>query len=51
MAGLIDRDYLQDRTPNLVSLSHWDDPGGVIESAASSSAIYGAARTITSKCG
>lgn len=36
LAGLIDWNYLQDRTRNLSSLSHWDDPGGVIESAASS---------------
>lgn len=36
LAGLIDWDYLQDRTRNLAKLSHWDDPGGVIRSAAQS---------------
>jgi len=34
LAGLIDWDYLQDRTRNLASLPHWSAPGGVIESAA-----------------
>jgi hypothetical protein len=34
LAGLIDWDYLQDRTRNLSRLSHWDDPGDVIASAA-----------------
>lgn len=36
LAGLIDWSYLQDRTRNLAKLSHWTDPGGVIESAARS---------------
>jgi hypothetical protein len=36
LAGLIDWDYLQDRTRNLNKLPHWDDPAGVIASAASS---------------
>jgi hypothetical protein len=34
MAGLIDWDHLQDRTRNLSQLPSWDDPGGVIKSAA-----------------
>lgn len=34
LAGLIDWEYMQDRTRNLSSLSHWDDPAGVIASAA-----------------
>lgn len=36
LAGLIDWDMLQDRTRNLQSLSHWEHPGGVIQSAAGS---------------
>src|SRR5262249_20058422 len=36
LAGQIDWDYLQARTRNLSRLPHWDDPGGVIESAAAS---------------
>jgi len=36
LAGLIDWDHLQDRTRNLERLAHWTEPGGVIESAASS---------------
>jgi hypothetical protein len=36
LAGLIDWNYLQDRTRNLNSLSHWDNPAGIIESAAQS---------------
>lgn len=36
LAGLIDWDYLQDRTRNLNSLPHWTTPAGVIESAARS---------------
>lgn len=36
MAGLIDWDYMQDRTRNLIALSHWDTPGGVIEGAGAS---------------
>ena len=34
LAGLIDWDSIQDRTRNLRSLSHWEDPQGIIESAA-----------------
>lgn len=34
LAGLIDWDYLQDRTRNLNTTPHWSDPSGVIESAA-----------------
>lgn len=34
VAGLIDWDYLEDRTRNLQRMSHWNDPGHVIESAA-----------------
>lgn len=33
-AGLIDWDAITDRTRNLQSLSHWDDPADVIRSAA-----------------
>jgi hypothetical protein len=36
LAGLIDWDHLQDRTRRLMCLSHWDHPGGVIESATES---------------
>jgi hypothetical protein len=36
LAGLIDWYHLQDRTRHLNGLSHWDDPGGVIKSAAAS---------------
>lgn len=36
LAGMIDWDYLQDRTRNLNSISHWDDPAGVVEAAARS---------------
>ncbi len=36
LAGLIDWNYLQDRTRNLNKLAHWDTPGGVIASAAAS---------------
>jgi hypothetical protein len=36
LSGMIDWDYLQDRTRNLSKLPHWSDPGGVIESAAES---------------
>jgi hypothetical protein len=35
MAGLIDWDHLRDRTRNLSRLQYWEDPGGVIETAAS----------------
>jgi len=31
MAGLIDWDYMQDRTRNLIALSHWDTPGGLLK--------------------
>src|ERR1039457_2019772 len=34
LAGLIDWNFLQDRTRNLNQLSRWNDPAGVIESAA-----------------
>jgi hypothetical protein len=34
LAGLLDWDYIVDRTRNLRSLAHWDDPAGVIASAA-----------------
>jgi hypothetical protein len=34
LAGLIDWDYLQDRTRSLSRLLHWDEPAGVIHSAA-----------------
>jgi hypothetical protein len=36
MAGLMDWNYIVDRTRNLQSLSHWTTPGGVIRSAAQS---------------
>lgn len=36
LAGLIDWNAIEDRTRNVHSRSHWDDPSGVIESAASS---------------
>lgn len=36
LAGLIDWDYLQDRTRNLNSLSHWNSPAEIIEGAANS---------------
>src|SRR5512139_1588276 len=36
LAGLIDWDAITDRTRNLRSLSHWDDPGDIIYSAARS---------------
>src|ERR1700683_770871 len=36
LAGMIDWNYLQDRTRNLNKLNHWDSPAGVIESAAAS---------------
>lgn len=34
LAGLIDWNAIEDRTRSLRSRSHWDDPAGVIESAA-----------------
>jgi hypothetical protein len=36
LAGLIDWSLLQDRTRHLNSLAHWENPGGVIASAAAS---------------
>lgn len=36
LAGLIDWDHITDRTRNLRSLGHWDDPGDIINSAAGS---------------
>ena len=36
LAGLIDWDYLQDRTRNLNSLSHWNSPEEIIQGAANS---------------
>lgn len=33
LAGLLDWDYIVDRTRNLAGLSHWETPGGVIRSA------------------
>lgn len=36
LGGMIDWDFLQDRTRNLNSQSHWSDPSGVISSAAHS---------------
>jgi hypothetical protein len=35
LAGLIDWDAIEDRTRNLARLAHWNDPGEIIESAAS----------------
>jgi hypothetical protein len=39
LAGLLDWDAIEDRTRSLRKRSHWDDPSGVIESAASSYAL------------
>jgi hypothetical protein len=39
LAGLLDWDYIVDRTRNLRSLSHWSDPGSIIRSAAESFAL------------
>ncbi len=36
LAGLLDWDYVVDRTRSLKGLSHWDDPSEIIASAASS---------------
>jgi hypothetical protein len=36
MAGLMDWDYLVDRTRNLVALPHWDDPTDIVEAVAHS---------------
>ena len=36
LAGLIDWDYIQDRTRNLQSLSHWKSPKEIIDTAAKS---------------
>src|SRR4051794_29815064 len=35
LAGLLDWDYIVDRTRNLRGLSHWENPHSVIRSAAS----------------
>jgi hypothetical protein len=34
LAGLIDWYHLEDRTRNLAVLPHWDQPGGIVQSAA-----------------
>jgi hypothetical protein len=34
LAGLLDWDYIVDRTRNLRGLAHWDEPSSVIDSAA-----------------
>lgn len=39
MAGLMDWDYIVDRTRNLQSISHWNDPAAIVRSAARSFAI------------
>lgn len=36
LAGMLDWDYIVDRTRNLRSTSHWDEPGSIIDSAAAS---------------
>ncbi len=36
LAGLLDWDHIVDRTRNLQKLPHWNDPSGVVESAAKS---------------
>jgi hypothetical protein len=36
LAGLVDWNAMEDRTRNLRSLGHWDEPSSIIESAASS---------------
>lgn len=36
LAGLIDWDAIEDRTRNLESLSHWEDPASIISAAADS---------------
>jgi hypothetical protein len=36
LAGLVDWDYMQDRTRNLARLASWDSPDGIIQSAARS---------------
>jgi hypothetical protein len=36
LAGLVDWDAIEDRTRNLQSIAHWDDPGEIIQSAANS---------------
>lgn len=36
LAGLLDWDYIVDRTRNVRAISHWEKPGEVIEAAASS---------------
>lgn len=39
MAGLLDWDYIVDRTRNLRSLGHWTNPGSIINGAARSYAL------------
>jgi hypothetical protein len=39
LAGLLDWDYITDRTRNLQALSHWATPGSIIRSAADSFAL------------
>jgi hypothetical protein len=39
LAGLVDWDHIVDRTRRLRSESHWDDPSGIVSSAANSFAI------------
>lgn len=39
LAGLLDWRYIVDRTRNLRGLSHWSDPGSIIDSAARSFAL------------
>lgn len=36
LAGLIDWDYITDRTRNLASVGHWDDPADMVAAAAQS---------------
>lgn len=36
LAGMLDWNYITDRTRNLARLSHWDSPGAVVRSAANS---------------
>ena len=39
LAGLLDWDYIVDRTRNMEKRSHWDDPAGIIDSASKSYGI------------
>lgn len=39
LAGLMDWDYITDRTRNLQSVGHWSSPGSIIRSAANSFAL------------